>query len=174
MGYKREILIPKEVIQKRVKEIASQISEDYKGKEPILIGILKGVIFFIADLARELSIPVKIDFLRVASYGSKMESGEVRITKDIELSIKNKPVIIVEDIVDTGKTLYHVIEFLKKKEPESIKICALIDKTERRDIEINIDYCAFRVERGFLVGYGLDYNEEHRCFPDIYVLKEQT
>jgi len=171
--YKKELLIPKEIIQKRVKEIADQISKDYKDKEVILVGILKGVIFFMADLAREISIPARIDFIRAASYGSGMESGQLRITKDIELPIKEKPVIIVEDIVDTGKTLYHVSRLLKEKGAESVRICALIDKRERRDIEIDIYYCAFRVEKGFLVGYGLDYNEEHRCLPDIYILKEE-
>lgn len=171
--YKQELLIPQQLIQNRVKEIAEQISKDYEGKELILIGVLKGVIFFMADLAREISLPLKIDFLRVASYGSGMEAGEICLTKDVELSIKGRSVIVVEDIVDTGKTLYYVTKLLKEKGPESIKICTLIDKRERREVEIDLNYCAFRVEKGFLVGYGLDYNEEYRCLPDIYILKEQ-
>ena len=171
--YKQEILIPQQIIQKRVKEIARQISKDYEGKELVIIGILKGVIFFMADLAREISLPLKIDFLRIASYGSGMEAGEICLTKDVELSIEDKPVLIVEDIVDTGKTLQYVKRLLQEKRPESIRICALIDKRERREANIDLSYCAFRVEKGFLVGYGLDYNEQHRCLPDIYILKEQ-
>ena len=171
--YRQEILIPQQVIQKRVKEIARQISKDYEGKELVIIGILKGVIFFVADLAREISLPLKIDFLRVASYGSGMEAGEIYMTKDVELPIEDKPVLIVEDIVDTGKTLQYVKRLLQERGPESIRICALIDKRERREADIDLSYCAFRVEKGFLVGYGLDYNEEYRCLPDIYILKEQ-
>ncbi len=171
MRYKKELLIPRELIQKRIKEIARKISQDYKGKEPILIGILKGAVFFLTDLVRELTIPVKIDFIRVASYGSKMEPGKVVFTKDIELPIKDKPVIVVEDIVDTGKTLSQVVKILEEKGPESVRTCVLIDKTERREAKVEIDYCAFKVEKGFLIGYGLDFNEEGRSFPDIYVLK---
>ncbi len=171
--YRKELLIPEHLIQERVKEIAGQITKDYEGKELVLIGILKGVIFFMADLARQISLPLKIDFLRVASYGSGMVSGELSLKKDVELPIQNKPVLIVEDIVDTGKTLQYVKRLLQEKGPESIRICALIDKRERRDVEIELDYCAFRVEKGFLVGYGLDYNEEYRCLPDIFILKEQ-
>ncbi len=173
MKYKQELLIPRELIQERVKEIAQQISMDYEGRELVLVGILKGVVFFMADLAREISLPIRIDFLRIASYGSGMESGQIRLTKDLELPVEGKSVLIVEDIVDTGKTLDYVTRLLKEKGVESVKICALIDKRERRDIEIDLNYCAFRVEKGFLVGYGLDYNEEYRCLPDIYILKEQ-
>ncbi len=171
--YKPELLIPRHIIQDRIKEMAREISEDYEERELILIGILKGVVFFIADLAREISLPLKIDFLRVASYGSGMESGEIYLTKDVELSLKGKPVLVVEDIVDTGKTLQYVKRLLQEKDPESIRTCVLIDKRERRDVDIDLNYCAFRVEKGFLVGYGLDYNEEYRCLPDIYILKEQ-
>ena len=172
--YIKELLIPQEMIQERVKYIARQISEDYRDKDLLLIGILKGAIFFMADLAKELSIPAKIDFIRVASYGSGMESGQIKLTKDVELPVEGKSVVIVEDIVDTGKTLNYVTKLLEEKGTESVRICALIDKRERRDIDINVSYCAFKVEKGFLVGYGLDFNEEHRCLPEIYVLKEQN
>jgi len=172
MNYEKELLIPKKIISERIKELADAIEEEYRGKELILVGILKGAVFFLTDLARELSLPTKIDFIRVASYGSKMEPGAISLTKDVELSVEGKPVLIVEDIVDTGQTLSYVKELLERKGAESVKICVLIDKKERREKEINIDYCAFRVEKGFLIGYGLDYNEEGRCLPEIYVLKE--
>ena len=169
---KKEILIPREDIQKRVKDLAGQISSDYEGREPLLIGILNGVIFFFADLVREISIPTKMDFIRASSYGSGNESsGTVRLTKDVELPVQGKPVIIVEDIVDTGLTLTHIAKMLKDKGAESVKICALIDKLERRSCAVRIDYLGFRIREGFIVGYGLDYNEEYRYFADIYVLR---
>ena len=168
----KEILITRDTIQKRVKEIAGEISSDYEGKEPVLIGILNGVIFFFADLVRELSIPTKIDFVRTASYGASMtSSGKIRFTKDVELPVQGKPVVVVEDIVDTGLTLTHIVKDLKDKDVESLKICALIDKLERREISIHIDYCGFQIEEGFLIGYGLDYDEKYRHLPDICVLR---
>ena len=168
----KDILIPRDTIQKRVKEIANQISSDYKGREPILIGILNGVVFFFADLVREISIPTKIDFIRAASYGSKTtSSGKIRLTKDVEIPIQGKSVIVVEDIVDTGLTLTHIVKDLEAKGVESLRICALIDKVERRDLTVHIDYCGFRIEEGFIVGYGLDYNEKYRHLPDICVLR---
>jgi len=167
----KEILIPRETIQAKVKELANQISLDYKGREPILIGILNGVVFFFADLVMEMGIPSKIDFIRAASYGSgTSSSGTVKLTKDVEIPIQGKPVIIIEDIVDTGLTLKQIVKSLEEKEPESIKICALIDKLERRDEEIVIDYWGFQVKKGFLVGYGLDHDEQYRYLPDIYTL----
>jgi len=169
---KKEILIPREDIQKRVKELAGRISSDYEGREPVLIGILNGVIFFFADLIREISIPTKMDFIRASSYGSGNESsGTVRLTKDVELSVQGKPVIVVDDIVDTGLTLTHIVKGLKDKGAESVKICTLIDKSERRSCSVRIDYSGFRIKEGFIVGYGLDYDEEYRYFTDIYVLR---
>ena len=168
----KEILIPRDTIQKRVKEIANQISSDYEGREPVLIGILNGVVFFFADLVREISIPTKMDFIRAASYGAEMKSsGKIRLTKDVEIPIQGKPVVVVEDIVDTGLTLAHIVKDLKDKGIESLKICALIDKLERRDTPIHIDYCGFQIEEGFIVGYGLDYDEKYRHLPDICVLR---
>lgn len=168
----KDILIPRDTIQKRVKEIANQISSDYKGREPILIGILNGVVFFFADLVREISIPTKIDFIRAASYGSKTtSSGKIRLTKNVEIPIQGESVIVVEDIVDTGLTLTHVVKDLEAKGVESLRICALIDKVERRDLTVHIDYCGFRIEEGFIVGYGLDCNEKYRHLPDICILR---
>ena len=169
----KEILISKAAIEKRVRELAAQISLDYAGKEPILIGILKGSIFFFADLMREISIPTKMDFMRASSYGANMHSsGSVQLTKDVELSIQGRPVIIVEDIVDSGLTLAYIKENLEGRGVESLRICALIDKLERREQVVPVDYCGFKVEEGFLVGYGLDCNEEYRYLPAIYTLKK--
>jgi hypoxanthine phosphoribosyltransferase len=129
-------------------------------------------VFFFADLARGVTIPVKLDFVRAASYGSgTTSSGSIRLTKDVEIPVEGKPVILVEDIVDTGLTLNRVAELMRSRGPESVKICALIDKPERREIPVAIDYCGFRIEKGFLVGYGLDWDEKYRYLPDIYLLE---
>ena len=169
---KKEILIPRKTIRVRVKELAGKISSDYAGKEPVLIGILNGVVFFFSDLVMEMNIPSKIDFIRAASYGSgTTTSGSIKLTKDVEIPIQGKEVIIVEDIVDTGLTLNYIVKRLEKRGPKSIRICALIDKPERRDEEVKIDYRGFHVKEGFLVGYGLDHDEEYRYLPDIYVLR---
>ena len=168
----KEILIPEKAILGKVEDLAHQISSDYGGTEPILIGILNGVVFFFADLVRRISVPSRIDFIRAASYGSgTSSSGNIRFTKDVEIPIQGKPVIVVEDIVDTGLTLRQIVKRLEKKGPESIRICALIDKLERREESVTIDYCGFQVEEGFLVGYGLDHDEQYRYLRDIYVLR---
>ena len=164
--------ISEEEIQQQVKKIAQDIGNEYQNREPVLIGVLNGVFIFFADLVREISIPLKLDFVRLASYGSKnVSSGEIELTKDIELSIKGKPVIIVEDIIDTGLTLSYLVRHIKEKEPESVKICALINKLERRKKEIGIDYWGFEIKKGFIVGYGLDYNEGFRYLPYILSLE---
>jgi len=172
LGLKKELVLSREIILKRVQELAQQISTDYDGKEPILVGILNGVVFFFADLVRRLNIPSKIDFIRAASYGSGVStSGEVRFTKDLEMPVAGRDVIIVEDIVDTGLTLARIVERIETENPLSIRICALIDKQERREVAVKVDYCGFPVEKGFLVGYGLDYDEQFRYLPDIYALR---
>lgn len=169
--WEKKVLLSRETIQNRVKELADRISTDYAGKELLLIGVLKGVIFFLADLMREIRISSELDFIRAASYGSEMtSSGEIKLTKDVEIPLKGKHVILVEDIVDTGLTLSHVIKNLEHRGVESLRVCALIDKLERRDLTVTIDYCGFQVEKGFLVGYGLDYNEKYRHLPEIYEL----
>jgi hypoxanthine phosphoribosyltransferase len=171
-SYKKEILFTRETIQSRVNELAQKISSDYAGETPILIGILNGVVFFFTDLVKALTIPTKMDFIRASSYGADMVSkGTITFSKDVEIPIKDKPVIIVEDIVDTGLTLKSIIKRLRDKEPKSIRLCALIDKGERRSEEVILDYCGFRVEKGFLVGYGLDHNEQYRYLQDIHVLR---
>jgi hypoxanthine phosphoribosyltransferase len=168
----KRVLIPRHEIQNKVKDLARRISSDYAGKEPILIGILNGVVFFFAELVMSLSIPSKIDFIRASSYGSgKASSGTVKLVKDVEIPVKGQHLIVVEDIVDTGLTLKHLVENLKSREPASVKICALIDKAERREQEVAIDYCGFKIQGGFLVGYGLDYAEQYRYLPDICVIE---
>ncbi len=170
---RKELLLSKETIAARVKELAEEISKDYRGKELVLVGILKGSVFFFADLVREITLPSKIDFMRAVSYGKEMcSSGCVRLTKDLELPIEGKPVLLVEDIVDTGLTLSHITEVLTSRGAQSIKICALVDKLERRVKHVPVDYCGFHVQEGFLVGYGLDYDENYRYLPEIFVLKD--
>ncbi len=165
-----EILSP-DVIKARVQELGKEISRDYSGRPLVLIGILKGAFIFLADLCRALDVQVEIDFVRLYSYGSGMESeGKVSITKDIELDISGKDVIVVEDIVDTGYTLDYLTEVLKLHRPASVKICCLIDKKERRKVDVHVDYVGFDIQKGFLVGYGLDYNEQYRHLEGIYHL----
>ncbi|MCP4669654.1 MAG: hypoxanthine phosphoribosyltransferase [Deltaproteobacteria bacterium] len=169
--WEKKVLLSRETIQNRVAELGDRISIDYAGKEPLLIGVLKGVVFFLADLMREIRISSELDFIRAASYGSEMtSSGKIKLTKDVEMPLKGKHVIVVEDIVDTGLTLSHIMKILERRGVESLRVCALIDKIERRDVTVPIDYCGFRIKKGFLVGYGLDYNEQYRHLPDIYEL----
>jgi len=163
-----KILISKSRIQKRVAALARKISRDYKGRELVLIGILKGAFVFLSDLARQLSIPVSIDFIQVASYGaSTNSSGVIKIKKDIDLPIVDKDVLIVEDIVDYGYTLDYLLRFIAHKKPRSVKICALLDKPSRRKVKVPIAYKGFTVPDRFIVGYGLDYNEKYRNLPYI-------
>ena len=168
-------LIPvlnKNDIDKMVARIARKISSDYQDQELILIGILKGAFVFLSDLMRHLTIPVKLDFIRVCSYGSSdSSSGNIRLTKEIEIDVNNKNVLLVEDIVDTGLTLSYLIDYLKTFNPKTVKICALINKHERRNANIKIHYACHEVTEGFLVGYGLDYNENYRYLAGIYHLK---
>jgi len=167
--------ISEEEIRLKVQKIAQDLTKDYQDREPVLIGVLTGVFIFFADLVREISFPLKMDFVRLASYGSKdVSSGKISLTKDIELSVQGKPVLIVEDIIDTGLTLSYLVRHIRDKEPESIKVCTLINKLERREKVIQIDYWGFEIETGFLVGYGLDYNEQFRSLPYILSLEIST
>jgi hypoxanthine phosphoribosyltransferase len=158
-------------IAQKTRSIAHQISEDYAGKEVVLIGILKGSFIFLADLVREVTIPVEIDFVRLASYGSNTSSsGHIKITKEIELDLKDRHVLVVEDIVDSGMTIAYILAYLETFHPASVKICAFIDKIERREVQVPIDYVGHVVDRGFLVGYGLDFDDKYRALPEIYHL----
>ncbi|PKN10363.1 MAG: hypoxanthine phosphoribosyltransferase [Deltaproteobacteria bacterium HGW-Deltaproteobacteria-7] len=169
----KEILFPRAAIQKRVRELADQISKDYAGRELVIIGVLKGAFIFMADLVREISVPCRVDFTRLASYGAGSDSsGKVVMTKDIETSIKGKDILIVEDILDTGLTLQYVVNWLKERNPNSLKICVFLDKRKRRKVSFEADYVGFTIDDGFVVGYGLDFNEKYRFSPDIYVIKQ--
>jgi hypoxanthine phosphoribosyltransferase len=169
--HEKRVVFTAEEIGRQVQLLANQISEDYKGKEVVLIGVLKGAFIFLADLVRQLTIPVQLDFIRVASYGSGTESsGKIRITTDVELDLKGLDVLIVEDIVDSGLTTAFLKEHLASKKPRSVKICTLIDKKERRAVSITLEYVGLQLEKGFIVGYGLDCNEANRQLPGIYEL----
>ncbi len=158
-------------IEKLVADIAQRISDDYKNSELVFIGVLKGAFVFMADLMRKITIPVKIDFVGISSYGSNtVSSGKINLTRNVEINIKNKDVLIIEDIVDTGLTLKYLIDYLKSFEPKSVKVCALLDKHERRETEIEVAYPCHRLEEGFIVGYGIDYAEDYRNLPAIYHL----
>ena len=170
---KSEILLSGREIKEKVKEIAGVISKDYKGRDLLLVSILKGSVVFLSDLIRELQVPVEIDFMAVSSYGSSTApSGVVRILKDLNTSIANRDVLIVEDIIDTGLTLSYLFENLLSRNPKSLRIVTLLDKPERRLVDITPNYCCFQVPDKFIVGYGLDYNEKYRNYPDVRVLLE--
>ncbi len=171
MAEQLEVLLTREEIQEKVKEMAGMISNDYRGKGVLLVCVLKGGIVFLSDLMRHLSISVEIDFIAVSSYGtSTRSSGVVKIIKDLDVSIEDRHVIIVEDIVDTGLTLRYLLENFRTRLPASLKVCALLDKPERRLLEINADYSGFDIPDKFVVGYGLDCSEKYRNLPDICVL----
>jgi len=156
------ILIKEEDIKNRIKEIGTEINNDYKNKNPILIGVLKGSFVFLADLLRELEIPVEIDFLGISSYTGTKSSGIVRISQDLSLNIEDRDVILIEDIVDSGRTLDYIINNLKTKRPRSIAVCALLNKKDARVVDVPLTYIGFNIPRVFVVGYGLDYENKFR------------
>ncbi|TCS88024.1 hypoxanthine phosphoribosyltransferase [Keratinibaculum paraultunense] len=171
----KDILLTEEEIEAKVKELGKQITEDYKGKNLMLVGILKGAVIFMADLAKSIKIPVLIDFMAVSSYGnSSTSTGIVRIIKDLDCSIEDKDILIVEDIIDTGLTLSYLTDNLKKRGAKSVKICTLLDKPDRRKAEVPVDYRGFIIPDEFVVGYGLDYAEQYRNLPYIAALKEEV
>ena len=165
-------VLKKSDINNMVDQVARRISSDYQDHELILIGVLKGAFVFLSDLMLNLSIPVQVDFIRVASYGSDTSSsGRINLTKAVEIDVKNKDVLVVEDIVDTGLTLSYIIDYLKSFKPKTVKVCTLLDKRQRRQANVKIDYACHIVTEGFLVGYGLDYDEDYRDLPEIYHLQ---
>ncbi|MCL5046482.1 MAG: hypoxanthine phosphoribosyltransferase [Actinobacteria bacterium] len=166
------ILLSAEEIRAQVAELGRKISEDYQGKELVVVGILKGAAIFCADLLREITVPVAIDFMAVSSYGaSTKSSGVMRILKDLDESIEGKHVLLVEDIVDTGLTLNYLREYLEGRNPASLRVCVLLDKPSRRKTDITVEYRGFEIPDEFVVGYGLDYAEKYRNLPYISVLK---
>jgi hypoxanthine phosphoribosyltransferase len=173
MGTQKRCLISRAEIARRVAELGERLGRDYAGPDLVMVGVLKGVFIFMADLVRALPFPVEVDFVRLCSYGAgTTTSGEVQITKDVEMSLKDRDVLIVEDIVDTGLTLAFLKQHLASHRPRSLKICCLIDKQERREVDVPLDYVGFVVEQGFLVGYGLDCGEGERTWPEIFVLEK--
>jgi hypoxanthine phosphoribosyltransferase len=169
-----EVLITREQIQSAVKKLGAQVTHDYQGKNPLLICILKGSSIFFTDLIRKIDLPLEIDFMAISSYGPNTKSGEVRLVKDLDRSIEGRNVIIVEDIVDSGKTLAYLKRILCNRGAESIRIVALLDKPSRRTVPLNVDYTGFEIPDAFVVGYGLDFNEKYRNLPVIGVLDERV
>jgi hypoxanthine phosphoribosyltransferase len=167
-----EPLIAADAIQARIKELGAEISRDYAGRNPLLIGVLKGAFMFLSDLMRAIEIPVDIEFIAISSYGAEMRtSGEVRILKDLDVAIEGRHILVVEDIVDTGLTLNYLLANLKSRGAETVKLAALLDKWERRTKQVPIDYLGFKIPDKFVVGYGLDFAERYRNLPYIAVLK---
>lgn len=168
----KKILISEEQINKRVKELAAQISKDYAGQTPVLVGILRGSILFYSQLVKNLEIDCNLDFMCLASYSGTSSSGKVRFILDLREDIKDRPVILVEDIVDTGITARYLFDLLKTRNPSSIEMCSLLDKPSNRQIDIKPKYVGFEIENEFVIGYGLDYNELYRNLPYIGVFDE--
>ena len=170
-----KILFTEEELQKRVAELGAQITADYAGKKPVLASVLRGSYIFMADLTRQIKLPLTVDFMAVSSYGSSTtSSGQVEIRKDLSDSIEGRDLIIVEDILDSGNTLYYLRDILSARHPASIKICTLLDKPERRTKPIEADYKGFTIPDAFVVGYGLDYDERYRNLPYIGILKPEV
>ena len=166
-----EILIDEQTLQGRIGELGEAISADYAGRDLLLIGVLKGAVFFMADLIRRLTVPCEIDFMAISSYGAATDSsGVVRILKDLDINIEGKDVLVVEDIIDSGLTLSYLVRNLEAREPASLEICALLTKPERREIDVDVRYVGFEIPNRFVIGYGLDFAERYRNLPYVGVL----
>lgn len=171
----KDVLVTEEEIEAKVKELGKQITEDYRGKNLMLVGILKGAVIFMADLAKNIEMPILMDFMAVSSYGkSSTSTGIVRIIKDLDCSIEDKDILIVEDIIDTGLTLSYLTDNLNKRGAKSVKICTLLDKPDRRKAQVPVDYRGFIIPDEFVVGYGLDYAEQYRNLPFVAALREEV
>jgi len=171
-NYQLKVLISREEIKNTVARLAKEIKEDYHDTQPLLISVLKGSFMFMADLIRQLDLPVEIDFIKLSSYGAGMKSsGEVKVVQELKTPIKGRDVLVIEDVVDTGLTISFLLDYLGKKKPASLKLCALTDKPSRHKAPVSIDYLGFTLPDKFIVGYGLDLNEKFRNLPDICVLE---
>ena len=172
MGESVRVMISEAEVTKRIEEMGHEISEDYAGKQIHLICILKGGVFFMCELAKRISVPVSMDFMSVGSYGDgTTSSGVVRIVKDLDESLEGKDVLVVEDIIDSGRTLYYLLDVLKKRHPNSMKLCTLLDKPDRRVRDVRVDYVGFEIPDEFVVGYGLDYAQRYRNLPYIGIVE---
>ena len=172
MADKIRVMIPEEEVDAKIREIAAQITKDYAGKEVHLVCILKGSIFFTCELAKRIDLPVTLDFMSVSSYGDGTEStGRIKMVKDLDENIEGKDVIVIEDIIDTGRTLSHLMEVLKVRKPATLKLCTLLDKPSRRVVDVKVDYTGFKIPDEFVVGYGLDFAQKYRNLPYIGVVE---
>ena len=166
-----KIMLSEQEVDEKIQEIGKKISEEYAGKQVHLVCVLKGGVFFMCELAKRITVPVSMDFMCVSSYGSETKSsGVVKIVKDLDEPLENKDVLIVEDIIDSGRTLSYLIEILKKRGPSSLKVCTLLDKPERRVVDVDVDYTCFNIPDEFVIGYGLDYDQRYRNLPYVGVL----
>ena len=169
-----EILVDEEALRTRVQELGEEISNDYAGRDLLLVGVLKGAVFFMADLMRTLTVPCEVDFMAISSYGAETDSsGVVRILKDLDIPLEGRHVLVVEDIIDSGLTLSYLMRNLKARRPATLEVCALLTKPARREIEIPVRYVGFEIPNRFVVGYGLDYAERYRNLPYVGVLQEE-
>lgn len=172
MSERINVLLPEEEVDARIQAMGEQISRDYEGRQVHLICVLKGGSFFLCELAKRITVPVSLDFMAVSSYGSGTESkGVVKIVKDLDEPIKDKDVLVVEDIVDSGRTLNYLLEMLRSRGPKSLRLCTLLDKPERRVVDVDVDYTGFQIPDEFVVGYGLDYDQRYRNLPYIGVVE---
>ncbi len=168
----KEVLIDEETISKRIIQLADQINNDYKGEKLTLVCILKGSLYFYADLSRKINLDTELEFIRVSSYEGENSTGKIDFKLDLDEEVTNKNVIVVEDIVDTGNTLDSLLKHLKKQKPKSLKLCTLLDKKDRRETEVPIDYVGFKIPNHFVIGYGLDLDQKYRNIPEIYCFIE--
>ncbi len=172
MGERIEVLVPEEEVNARIRALGEQISRDYAGKQIHLVCVLKGGSFFMCELAKRITVPVSLDFMSVSSYGGETKSsGVVRIVKDLDEPIQDKEVLIVEDIVDSGRTLSYLMEMLRDRKPKSLRLCTLLDKPDRRVVPVEVNYTGFQIPDAFVVGYGLDYDQRYRNLPYIGVVR---
>lgn len=172
MGEKISVLLDEETVDARIKELGEKISRDYAGRDIHLVCVLKGGVFFMCELAKRITVPVTMDFMSVSSYGNETSSsGVVRIVKDLDHSIENKHVIVVEDIVDSGNTLSYLLTIMKERGPASLALCTLLDKPSRREVDVAVDYTGFEIPDHFVVGYGLDYMQKHRNLPYVGIVE---
>ena len=169
-----EVLIDEDRLQERIRELGREVSSDYAGRELLLVGVLKGAVFFMADLMRSVTVPCEIDFMAISSYGAATDSsGVVRILKDLDINIEGRHVLVVEDIIDSGLTLSYLLRNLESREPASLEICALLTKPDRREIEVPVRYVGFEIPNRFVIGYGLDFDERYRNLPYVAVLRDE-